>query len=78
VTGDWVQYTVALTTGAIPATEKTRFVISAGSPGTFWLNQVSLFPPTYHSRPNGNRIDLMNLMAALKPGFLRFPGGKLP
>ncbi len=75
ITADWAQYTVALTTGAIPSTEQSRFVISAGSAGTLWLNQVSLFPSTYQARPNGNRADLMNLMAALKPGFLRFPGG---
>jgi hypothetical protein len=75
VTADWAQYTVALTTGAIPSIEQSRFVIGAGSAGTLWLNQVSLFPPTYQARPNGNRADLMNLMAALKPGFLRLPGG---
>jgi alpha-L-arabinofuranosidase len=72
---DWTQYNVTLTTGSVPKTDNARFVISAGSPGTFWLNQVSLFPPTYHDRPNGNRIDLMQKMADLKPGFLRLPGG---
>jgi alpha-L-arabinofuranosidase len=36
---------------------------------------MSLFPPTYHGRANGNRIDLMQKMADLKPGFLRLPGG---
>src|SRR5258708_38468829 len=46
-----------------------------GSPGTIWLNQVSLFPPTYHNRPNGNRVDLMQKMADLNPGFLWLPGG---
>ena len=44
-------------------------------PGTIWLSLVSLFPPTYKNRPNGNRVDLMELLAAMKPGFLRFPGG---
>jgi alpha-N-arabinofuranosidase len=72
---DWTQYNVTLTTGSVPQTDNARFVISAGSPGTFWLNQVSLFSPTYHDRPNGNRIDLMQKMADLKPGFLRLPGG---
>ena len=57
------------------ATEDSRFVITAGSPGTIWLSQVSLFAPTYQNRPNGNRIDLMQKMAGLKPGFLRLPGG---
>ena len=40
-----------------------------------WLELVSLFPPTYHDRPNGNRIDLMEKLAAMHPKFLRFPGG---
>jgi len=75
VTADWVQYNVTLATGAVAPTENTRFVISAGTTGTLWLNQVSLFPPTYNQRSNGNRIDLMRLMAGLNPGFLRFPGG---
>ena len=34
-----------------------------------------MFPPTYHDRSNGNRIGLMRKMAALKPSFLRMPGG---
>ena len=70
-----LQSDVTLATGAAPTTENTRFVISAGTTGTLWLNQVSLFPPTYNQRANGNRVDLMRLMAGLKPGFLRFPGG---
>jgi len=52
-----------------------RFVISAASKGTLWFNLVSLFPPTYHDRANGNRVDLMQLLADLNPAFLRFPGG---
>jgi Concanavalin A-like lectin/glucanases superfamily len=75
ITSDWAQYSATLTTGSVAATEDSRFVIAAGSPGTIWLNQVSLFAPTYHNRPNGNRIDLMQKMASLKPGFLRLPGG---
>jgi alpha-L-arabinofuranosidase len=75
ITADWAQYSVTLTTGSVAATEDARFVITAGSPGTLWLNQVSLFMPTYHNRPNGNRVDLMQKMADLKPGFLRLPGG---
>jgi alpha-L-arabinofuranosidase len=70
-----MQYSVTLATGALAPTENTRFVISVGTTGTLWLNQVSLFPPTYRDRANGNRTDLMQLMAGLKPGFLRFPGG---
>jgi alpha-L-arabinofuranosidase len=75
LTNAWAKYTVVLKTAAVPATLNARFVISTGSPGTFWLTQVSLFRPTYRARPNGNRIDLMEKLAALKPAFLRMPGG---
>lgn len=53
----------------------TRFVISTSQPGTVWFNLVSLFPPTYKNRVNGMRADLMELLAGLKPAYLRFPGG---
>jgi len=32
-------------------------------------------PPTYNNRANGNRIDLMEKMAAMHPKFVRLPGG---
>ena len=64
-----------LTTGDGPPSAVNRFVISSGTPGTFWLSQVSLFPPTYNDRPNGNRIDIMQKLVDMKPTFLRFPGG---
>ena len=76
ITGDWRNYTATLTTKAdAPAGAANRLVISTHQPGTVWLNLVSLFPPTWHDRPNGNRLDLMLLLNDLHPGFLRFPGG---
>ncbi len=43
---------------------------------TFSLDMVSLFPTnTWKSRPNGLRYDLANKLNALKPAFIRFPGG---
>ncbi|KAF7596210.1 hypothetical protein BBP40_002742 [Aspergillus hancockii] len=45
----------------------------AGSGLNFGL--VQLFPPTYHSRPNGLRDDLAHVVEELTPSFLRFPGG---
>ncbi len=50
-------------------------MIATNRPGTFWLNLVSLFPPTLKNRPNGLRPDLMQMMVDMKPKFLRFPGG---
>ena len=69
----WQQYSVTLATGSVAPAENTRFVISATQPGTVWLNLVSLFPPTFNNRPNGTRIDLMQMMAGLTPSFLRLP-----
>ena len=37
---------------------------------------VSLYPvDTWNQRPNGLRKDIVQLLADLHPGFLRFPGG---
>ena len=72
---DWKLYTVALSTGTVTPSADARFVLSAEKAGTVWLTYVSLFPPTYHGRPNGNRIDLMEKMAGMQPSFLRLPGG---
>ncbi len=75
LTTAWKKYSFALTSGQVAATAQGRFTITAHVPGTFFLTQVSLFPPTYRNRPNGNRIDLMQKLAALHPALLRFPGG---
>ncbi|MBW8780734.1 MAG: carbohydrate binding domain-containing protein [Verrucomicrobia bacterium] len=75
LTTDWRPYAVTLTTGQLTPTTKARLVITVGQPGTVWLNLVSLFPPTYKDRPNGNRPDIMQILADMKPAFLRFPGG---
>ncbi|MFI5137207.1 MAG: alpha-L-arabinofuranosidase C-terminal domain-containing protein [Sphingobacteriales bacterium] len=74
--GGWKKYEVQLTTGTdIKPTALARFVISTGHTGTYWFNLVSLFPPTYNNTPNGNKTDIMQLLADMKPSFLRFPGG---
>lgn len=75
VTSQWQRYTVTLTTKDVKPSADTRFVISPTGAGTYWFNLVSLFPPTYHNRPNGNRPDIMQLLGDMKPAFLRFPGG---
>ncbi len=76
VSGTWKQYTATLKTGAdVTPSATNRFVVSTDAPGTLWVTLVSLFPPTYDNRPNGNRPDIMELLAAMKPSFLRFPGG---
>ncbi|MBS1662667.1 MAG: carbohydrate binding domain-containing protein [Bacteroidetes bacterium] len=79
----WQRYRMTLTTadagavsaGGIVPTADARFVISAKEAGTYWFSLVSLFPPTYNNTKNGNRQDIMQMLAEMKPAFLRFPGG---
>ncbi|HEX3730519.1 MAG TPA: alpha-L-arabinofuranosidase C-terminal domain-containing protein, partial [Opitutaceae bacterium] len=71
----WKHYAVTLTTGAIAPSAANHLVIATDRPGTVWFDLVSLFPPTWNDRPNGNRMDIMQLLADLHPAFLRFPGG---
>lgn len=59
----------------ITATD-ARFFIAVDSPGTLYLDFVSMFPKdTYKGRENGLRRDLAEMLEGLKPGFVRFPGG---
>ncbi len=74
LSANWKKYTVSLTPRL--SDSDGRLVISAQQTGTIWLDMVSLFPrATWKNRPNGLRADLMQTIAALKPGFVRFPGG---
>jgi len=55
---------------------EARLALYAEAPGTIWLDVVSLFPENaYRAQPNGLRPDLVALLKAMRPGFLRFPGG---
>lgn len=75
LSADWQRYTVTLKTGRVRISAATHLVLTVERPGAVWFDLVSLFPPTYRDRPNGNRVDLMGKLAAMKPAFLRFPGG---
>ncbi len=73
---DWKKFELTLRTGSAVAPSKDNvFTLTAARPGKLWLQQVSVFGPTFKNRPNGLRPDLMELMGALKPSFLRLPGG---
>jgi alpha-L-arabinofuranosidase len=77
VRGDgWTKYT-----GTLRARESSttgRLLVTGGGTGTLRLDEVSLFPrDTFKGRPNGLRKDLAEKIAALEPGFVRFPGGCL-
>jgi alpha-N-arabinofuranosidase len=81
LSGDWKQYNFTMKTGAVPpaanggVNANNQIVVSFDHPGTVWLQLLSVFPPTYEGTVNGNRIDLMEKLAAMHPQFLRFPGG---
>jgi len=82
ISSSWQKYQVTLATREVPTSKDNQLVISTTKPGTFWhrhgtvwFQQVSLFPPTFNNRPNGNRPDIMQLLADMKPKFLRLPGG---
>lgn len=71
---EWKEYTAELTPSA--QTIKGKLNIRFEGKGVVDLDMVSLFPTdTWKGRSKGLRADLVQLLADLKPGFLRFPGG---
>lgn len=71
---DWKRYHVAFT--ATETVEKAHLIVWAENSGSIDLDMISLFPEhTWKNRPGGLRADLVQKLADLKPGFLRFPGG---
>lgn len=71
---DWNKISAALTSNATD--HAARLVLYATGSGTVYFDMVSLFPrETYKGRANGLRPDLAKMVAALKPAFIRFPGG---
>jgi alpha-L-arabinofuranosidase len=75
LSSEWKRYEFLLTTGRIEPSAQNHLLLTVGHAGKVWVDLVSLFPPTYKNRDNGNRTDLMEMMAAMHPTFLRLPGG---
>ena len=71
-TGQWAYYTLDLTPNAAAA--KGKLILSANGKGTLSLDMVSLLPKKTW-KDHGLRVDLAESIDALKPAFLRFPGG---
>src|SRR4030095_5091487 len=70
----WKKFEGTLT--ASKTESKARLVIPLGGTGKSLLDFVSLFPKTtWKNRANGLRPDIAQMIADLKPGFVRFPGG---
>lgn len=75
-TKDWKNYTLKL--NATQSSDSANLVVLAITKGTFAIDVVSLFPTkTFKNRKNGLRADLAELLADMKPKFVRFPGGCL-
>ncbi|MER5788337.1 alpha-L-arabinofuranosidase C-terminal domain-containing protein [Streptomyces sp. NPDC001980] len=70
----WAQYRATFT--ATRTSSAGRLTVTSADAAA--LDMVSLFPrDTYKHEPNGLRKDLAEKIAALHPGFVRFPGGCL-
>lgn len=70
----WKKYSVSFT--ATATDPKAKLIIWLQGKGALDMDMLSLFPDdTWKKRPGGMRADLVQLLADLKPGFLRFPGG---
>lgn len=73
---DWTNYSATLT--ATESNDTASLVILATTEGKLNLDMISLFPEkTFKNRPNGLRADLAQILADMKPRFIRFPGGCL-
>ena len=70
----WAKRTAKLHAGVTEAKAKLNLILEG--PGTLDVDMVSLFPRhTWKNRRGGLRADLVQMLADLKPGFMRFPGG---
>ncbi|HEY8688903.1 MAG TPA: alpha-L-arabinofuranosidase C-terminal domain-containing protein [Chitinophagaceae bacterium] len=70
----WKKYSVKFSATGTDA--KAHLNIFFEGSGNLDVDNISLFPKdTWKNRLNGLRSDLVQMLADLKPGFLRFPGG---
>lgn len=73
---EWTRYEAVIKANATDTS--SRLVIVTKGSGKVYLDMVSLFPEkTFKNRPGGMREDISQLLAELKPKFMRFPGGCL-
>ncbi|MBL0745423.1 alpha-L-arabinofuranosidase C-terminal domain-containing protein [Chryseolinea lacunae] len=70
----WKKYTASFK--ATDTAAKAQATLHFTGKGVTDIDMVSLFPQdTWKQRPGGFRSDLVQLLADMKPGFIRFPGG---
>ena len=71
---EWRKYSLKIKSAETCA--KGSMAVTVSGEGELNLDMLSLFPcDTWRQREGGLRADLAQLLADLKPGFLRFPGG---
>jgi alpha-N-arabinofuranosidase len=71
---EWQKESIKLT--ATGTAQKAKFTIWFEGNGQIDLDMISLFPgDTWKGRPQGMRADMIQMLADMKPGFIRFPGG---
>ena len=78
IQGDWKHYSCLMEAKATEA--KAHLNVLALTEGVIDLDMISLFPEQSAQKMYGRfvpglRSDLVEKLAAVKPGFLRFPGG---
>lgn len=72
--GTWDDVHLAMT--PVATSGKGKLALEFDGDGTAYLDYVSLFPEkTFRDRPNGLRKDVAEMLAGLKPAFVRWPGG---
>jgi alpha-L-arabinofuranosidase len=70
----WKKYSSSITTTDTAQKGKLNLIFEGS--GVIDIDIVSLFPhDTWKNRPGGLRNDLVQMIADLNPGFIRFPGG---
>lgn len=71
ITGEWTKYEFDMT--ASEAARGAQLVVTANGAGTIDFDMISLFPDD--AVDGVFRRDLAEMLKAVDPGFLRFPGG---
>ena len=70
----WQEFTAVLTPKSTD--DKATLQLVFDKPGKVYVDYVSLFPQnTFKGHKNGLRPDVAQMIADLKPGFVRWPGG---
>jgi alpha-L-arabinofuranosidase len=71
---DWKKQAIHFKANATEAKAKMNIWFEGN--GSIDLDMISLFPnDTWKKRPGGMRADMIQILADMKPGFIRFPGG---